>query len=99
MAIITRWRMPPESWCGYSRARCAGSGMRTQPQHLDRLAATAASRDRSWCSRIASAIWSPMVSTGLSEVIGSWKIIDDLVAADVAHRRFVELQQVAARRA
>ena len=27
------------------------------------------------CTRIASLIWSPIVSTGLSEVIGSWKII------------------------
>ncbi len=29
MAIIARWRMPPESWCGYSRARRSGSGIRT----------------------------------------------------------------------
>jgi hypothetical protein len=29
MAITTRWRMPPESWCGYSLARCAGAGMPT----------------------------------------------------------------------
>ena len=29
MAIITRCRMPPESWCGYSRARTSGSAMRT----------------------------------------------------------------------
>ena len=29
IAIIARWRMPPESWCGYSRARRSGSGMRT----------------------------------------------------------------------
>ena len=29
MAIITRWRMPPESWCGYSRTRRSGSGMPT----------------------------------------------------------------------
>ena len=29
MAIITRWRMPPESWCGYSRMRFSGSGMPT----------------------------------------------------------------------
>ena len=27
------------------------------------------------CSSSTSAIWLPMVSTGLSEVIGSWKII------------------------
>ncbi len=29
-----------------------------------------------WCSMIASAIWSPAVKTGLSDVIGSWKIIE-----------------------
>ena len=34
--------------------------------------------------------------TGLSEVIGSWKIIDDLVAAHRAHLRLGEPQQVAA---
>ena len=28
-----------------------------------------------WCTRIDSAIWSPAVKTGLSEVIGSWKIM------------------------
>src|SRR6516165_317667 len=31
MAIITRWRMPPDSWCGYSRARRRGSAMPTRP--------------------------------------------------------------------
>ena len=35
MAIITRWRMPPESWCGYSRTRRAGVGDADQRQHLD----------------------------------------------------------------
>ena len=29
MAIITRWRMPPESWCGYCRSRRCGSAMPT----------------------------------------------------------------------
>ena len=29
MAIIARWRMPPESLCGYSSKRCSGAGMRT----------------------------------------------------------------------
>ncbi len=29
MAIITRCRMPPDSWCGYSSSRRAASGMRT----------------------------------------------------------------------
>ena len=36
IAIIARWRMPPESWCGYSSKRCSGAGMRTCAQHLDR---------------------------------------------------------------
>ena len=29
MAIMTRWRMPPLSLCGYSSMRCSGAGMRT----------------------------------------------------------------------
>ena len=29
IAIITRWRMPPESWCGYSSIRRVGAGMPT----------------------------------------------------------------------
>ena len=29
-----------------------------------------------WCSCTASAIWSPTVNTGFSDVIGSWKIIE-----------------------
>src|SRR5947199_2231158 len=29
MAIITRWRMPPESWCGYSFTRRSAFGMCT----------------------------------------------------------------------
>ncbi len=29
MAMTARWRMPPENWCGYCRARPAGSAMST----------------------------------------------------------------------
>ena len=29
MAMATRWRIPPESWCGYCRSRCSGAGMPT----------------------------------------------------------------------
>src|SRR5215468_3997849 len=36
----------------------------------------AADFDRSWCSSIVSLICAPMLSTGLSDVIGSWKIIE-----------------------
>ena len=37
-----------------------------------------------WISR-PSVSCRPMVSTGLSEVIGSWKIMRDLAAPDAAH--------------
>ena len=30
MAIITRWRMPPDSWKGYQRIRSSGEGMPTE---------------------------------------------------------------------
>ena len=74
IAIMTRWRMPPDNWCGYSRMRRRGSGM---PRRIS--VSTASSKawrpERPWCSVIASMIWLPTVNTGLSEVIGSWKII------------------------
>ena len=75
MAIITRWRMPPDSWCGYSLEPALGLG------DADRLrAARARARWRTSCEtsrwkRSPSVIWLPIFSTGLSEVIGSWKTI------------------------
>ena len=44
---------------------------------------------------MASAICVPTVCTGLSEVIGSWKIMRDLVAAHRPHLRFRQAEQVA----
>ena len=44
MAIITRWRMPPESSCGYCRMRRARFGDAHQLQHFDARAARASSR-------------------------------------------------------
>ena len=74
MAIMTRWRWPPDSWCGKARYIAPGSGRPTSP-----IAATTRARrwaaDRPvWISSI-SPIWSPTRATGLSAVIGSWKII------------------------
>ena len=75
IAIMARWRMPPESWCGYSLERCAGSGMRTRSSiSIERLSACRLSISR--CRISASDICRPMVMTGLSDVIGSWKIIE-----------------------
>ena len=75
MAIITRWRMPPDSWCGYSRTRRAGAGMPTSVSiSIARFSASRAFMP--WCSRTVSPICRPTVSTGLRLVIGSWKIIE-----------------------
>ena len=47
IAIITRWRMPPENSCGYSPTRRSASGMPTSPSSsIDR--ARAASSLTSW---------------------------------------------------
>ena len=74
MPIITRWRMPPESSCGYCLARRSGLGMPTR-----RSISIARSRDSlaltfMWSST-CSAIWSPTVNTGFRLVSGSWKIM------------------------
>ena len=36
IAIITRWRMPPESWWGYSDIRCSGEAIPTRRNNLNR---------------------------------------------------------------
>ncbi len=73
-AIITRWRMPPDSSCGYCLRRRFASGMRTFSSHSCACAIAAlASMPR--CSRSGSAICSPMRTCGVSAVSGSWKII------------------------
>ena len=51
-------------------------------------------RDRSVCTRSISPICVPMRCSGLSEVIGSWKIMRDLLAPHRAHAGLVEPQQV-----
>ena len=70
IAIIARWRIPPESWWGYSVSRLPGSAMPTRSS-ISTASDLASARDLPRCSRIASAIWSPIVNTGLRLVIGS----------------------------
>ena len=74
MAIITRWRMPPESWWGYWLSRLSGSVMPTSVSSSIARARDFASSMPRWMVS-GSVICSPILSTGLSEVIGSWKII------------------------
>ena len=63
-----------------------------------RCACAAARRRGRWrgARRMPSTIWSPIVKTGLSEVIGSWKIIAMRSPRTRAHARGRELQQVLA---
>ena len=72
MAIVTRWRMPPESWNGYARTRSAGEGMPTCPSSEMAVAFASALSIVVWSLR-DSVIWRSIRTTGLSEVIGSWK--------------------------
>ncbi|PLY57062.1 hypothetical protein HBH1_04692 [Herbaspirillum sp. BH-1] len=74
MAIITRWRMPPERLCGYSSTSCAARARPTRSS----MASTRASiswRARPVWMRSISASCSPMRCKGFREVIGSWKIM------------------------
>ena len=61
MAIIARWRIPPENSCGYARARRSASGIPTSLSSST-LRAWAAWADRARsCRRSPSEIWSPTV--------------------------------------
>ena len=75
IAIITRWRMPPESWCGYCCRRRSPSVMPTSWSSSIARALACASVIFRWMNS-GSMICSPIERTGLSEVIGSWKIIE-----------------------
>src|SRR6266542_4198015 len=75
IAIITRCCWPPDIWDGYALILCPGSGMPTSSSSSSaRLRALAPLMPM--CSCRTSASWNPTVNTGLSEVIGSWKIIE-----------------------
>ncbi len=75
IAIIARWRMPPENSCGYWRHRALASGMPTRSSSWIVRVRASAELDARPCARMVSSIWSPMDMTGLSDVFGSWKII------------------------
>ena len=75
MAIITRWRMPPENSWGYWVTRVSGWGMDTMSSSsMARF--VAASPFRPMCSFRTSSSWLPTVYSGFSEVMGSWKIME-----------------------
>ena len=74
MAMSTRWRMPPESWCGKACERRSGSGIPTRRSSSTarrRLAAAGSPSTR----RGTSATCAPTVCTGSRPLRGSWKTI------------------------
>ncbi len=74
MAMATRWRMPPENWCGYCCSRSAAEAMPTREStSIER--ARAAWRETRSCASTVSTICVSIDRTGLSVIIGSWKII------------------------
>ena len=103
MAIITRWRWPPEADADRRRAAARGRRMPTLLAARARARAPRALACRDGSS--TSATWRSIVCSGLSEVIGSWKTMRDVVAAHLAQRgsrsapsRFSPLKQDRARR-
>src|SRR6266849_6540373 len=73
IAIITRWRMPPENSWGKSRrrSRLIPTSSRSSPTRF----IASSSSTFSW-RMIGSAICRPMLRTGLSEFIAPWKMIE-----------------------
>jgi hypothetical protein len=72
IAISARWRIPPESSCGYRRAFSAASP--TVPSSLA-ISSETRSRSNRRCKRNTSAICVPTRSTGFNAVSGSWNTI------------------------
>ena len=94
MAIIARWRMPPENSCGYMLARLAASGMPTRSSiSTARFSASFLLRP-SWI-RAISPIWRPMVCTGFRAVSGILEDHGDLAAADLAPLLLAHREEVA----
>ncbi len=74
MAIITRWRMPPENSWGNDLRRIFGLGMPTRSSSSTARARAAEPDMLLWTSN-ASVIWSPTVKIGVSDDSGSWNTI------------------------
>ena len=74
MAIMTRCRIPPDSWCGYSAQRRSGSGMCTSRSRSTACSLAWALVTARW-ARTASAICAPTRIVGFSDRAGSWNTI------------------------
>ena len=95
IAISARWRMPPESWCGYSLSRGPGRGMPTGAA-ARRPRSRASSPLTPGCRSSTSVTCCRSVTTGLSERHRVLEDHRDVPAADVAHLVLGQREQVVA---
>ena len=94
MAIITRWRRPPESSWGYWSSRSAGRGISTR-----RSTSRARWRASFWYVAVQMHPLGDLASDGHGRVERRHRVLGDeghLVAPDLAHRLLVEGGQVPA---
>ena len=75
IAIITRWRMPPENSCGYWSSRADRVGDADAVEHLDGAGASRVPAHVLVEARPPPASWLPTVKAGFRLDIGSWKTI------------------------
>ena len=87
--------MPPESWCGYWLTRRSGSGHAHQPQHLDRASARVFARE----AAVQDQRFGDLMADGQHRIQRRHRLLEDHgngVAANLAHLRLRQLEQVAA---
>ena len=92
--MATRWRMPPENWCGYAFRRSSGDGMPTWPS-TSRARARATSSPHLRVVRLDGL--DHLGVDAQHRVERHQRILEyhgDVVAAQVSHTFLVELQQV-----
>ena len=96
MAIITRWRMPPESRCGYSLKRDFADGMRT----LSRSRMTSAFGLGAAHVAMAHQRFGDLESDGQARVEAGHRFLKDhgnVIAAHAAHLLFGQVEEHPAR--
>ena len=82
IAIITRCRMPPESWCGYSRSRRCRQRDADQVEQFGRPPARPPRRACRWWRRSTSPIWRP---DGQHRVERGHRLLEDVGDVAAAH--------------
>ncbi len=96
MAIITRWRMPPENRCGCSWKRDFAAGMRTRSSRRTGLGLGRRARQ----AAVVDQRLGDLEADGEHRIEARHRLLEDhgdLVAAHVLHARLGQRQQIAPR--